>query len=96
MKSLSDHILGFSPFRVSKAKTPFQVDLRKKRTISFLFDQSEKSINKHKRAKEGLCNYEMFCLSERWPTPSVKQQIWLSTSGGKDYQKCQFREHTES
>ena len=41
------------------------------------------------------CN-KMFCLEDRWPTPSVKQQMWLSTPGGKDYQKCHFRANTES
>ena len=51
-----------------------------------LFDHSEKNINKHKSGKEGPFNNEMFCLDERCPTPSVKQQMWLSTPGGKDYQ----------
>ena len=72
---------------------------RKKQTIDFFFDQSEKSINKHKSSKEGSFNNERFCLDERCPTPSVKQQMWLSTPstpGGKDYQKCHFRERTES
>ena len=28
--------------------------------------------------------------------PSIKEKMWLSTPGGKDYQKCRFHEQIES
>ena len=97
MTSLSDHILGFSPFGASKSKTPFQMDQRKKPTIGFLF----LPIREEHRQTSGVllallhCS-EMFCLDGRCQVSSVKEQMWLSIPGGKDYQKCRFHEHIES
>ena len=58
-----------------------------KRTIGFLFRPIREE---HQQTQELLALNEMFCLDERWPTPSVKQQMWLSTPGGEDYLKPHF------
>ena len=96
MTSLAKNIFGFSHFCASKSKIPFQQGQKMKPTIGFFFRPIREEHHQTQGLLALLHSNEMFCLDNRCPTPSVKQQMWLSTPGGKDYLKCHFRAHTES
>ena len=61
----------------------FPGGLEKKPTISFLFRSIREEHQQTQELLALLHHNEMFCIDDRWPMPLVKQQMWLSTPGGK-------------
>ena len=96
MTSLAKNILGFSFLSVEKQDT-FSAGLENEANNRLPFSTSQRRESTNTTATSPSAHQWRFGLDDRDShRPRKKQQMWLSTLGGKKYLKCHFRVRTES